>query len=164
MSYTEIFSFDKDGNANFAGEVSNAWRGAMAVWNIMQKRYIPRKEGMRSIMQDVWDLAGNPQIPEHERIVLFTTFDHCLVKRDNAQKVIDAFRKFEGDTSLPEQADIIEELIRNDNCIAIGWNQTSVNTTTWGNAGGYDEEKDISIPYNCLTGDAHFWLFEDNDE
>ncbi len=178
MSYTEIFSFDKGGNAHFAGEVKNAWRGGMAVWRIMEERYLPpykiwnhetsrlmagiaSQKGVRNPMQDVWDLADNPKVPEHERIVLFTTYDHCLVKRENVQKVIDAFRKFEGDTSLPDQAAVIEQLIKDNNCIAVGWNQNSVLADTWGNAGGYDEEKGTSIPYNCLTGDAHYWLFDE---
>ncbi|NBI80505.1 hypothetical protein D3Z48_00180 [Clostridiaceae bacterium] len=45
--------------------------------------------------------------------------------------------------------------------MAVGWNQTSVNGTTWDNDGGYDDEAEKSRPYNCLTGDKHFWLFDE---
>lgn len=199
MSCTEIFTFDKAGNAHFGGEIQNAWCGGMAIWREMEERYLPayvpdyikhliwyRPDmtpeeierftgfkptrvstmpfGQDNPMQEVWDLADNQSVPEHERIVLFTTFDRCLVKREDIPKVLEAFRKFEGETNLPEQANIIEKLMDDENCIAIGWNQTSVNVDTWENAGGYDEEKDETIPYNCLTGDNHFWLFDELKE
>lgn len=197
MSYTEIYSFDKAGNAGQAGEVKNSWRGAMAIWSYLEKKYLPpyipdyvkhcnwyRAEMTReeiiqrngfepsrlspslspdgeNPMKEVWGLADNTDVPEHERIALFTTFDKCLVKKEDLPTVIAAFRKFEAETSLPEQADILETLFQNEDCIAVGWNQTSVNGDTWGNAGGYDEENDESIPYNCLTKEEHYWLFDE---
>ena len=41
MSYTEIFAFNKEGNAYMAGMARNAWRGAMTIWNIMEERHLP---------------------------------------------------------------------------------------------------------------------------
>ena len=41
MSYTEIYAFNQEGNAYMAGMVRNSWRGAMAVWNIMEERHLP---------------------------------------------------------------------------------------------------------------------------
>lgn len=111
--------------------------------------------------QEVWDLANNKDIPEHERIVLFTTFDKCLVKKEGLPAVIAAFRKFEAETSLPEQADILEKLLQDEDCIAVGWNQTSVNSDAWGNIGEYDEENEEIMPYNCLTQTEHYWLFDE---
>ena len=52
-------------------------------------------------------------------------------------------------------------MLSSDNCIAVGWNQTSVNGDTWKNYGGYDEEKDECIPYNCLTMNKHWYLFDE---
>lgn len=194
MSYTEIYSFDKNGNANAAGEVHNSWRGAMTIWGILEERYLPpfvpeylkstnwyRPDmtpdqveeqlgykpsrcappmGNENPIQEIWDLADNTTIPEHERIVLFTTFDNCLLRKENIPKVVAAFRQFGGETSLPEQADILEQLVEEDDCMAVGWNQTSVNGDTWATSGGYDEETDEGIPYNCMTGDKHYWLFD----
>jgi len=201
MSYTEIYSFDMDGNAHFAAEVHNAWRGAMSVWNIMEERHLPPyipeyvklcnwyhpgmtaeeievKNGFKprrtaptlgkgdSPAHEIWALADNQEIPLHERIVLFTTFDDCLVKKEDLHRVIEAFRAFEGEdhqgeTNLGEQADALEKIAADPEIIAVGWNQTSVNTDTWCNAGGYDDVKDEPIPYNCLTGDMHYWLFDE---
>ncbi len=41
MSSTEIFGFDKEGNAFGQADVNNAWRGAMAIWRILEERYLP---------------------------------------------------------------------------------------------------------------------------
>lgn len=185
MSYTEIYAFGKDGNAHLAGEIHNAWRGGMAVWSIMELRHLPPlppKYGMEchrystrptagkeNPMQEIWDLADNLAVPVQQRIVLFTTFDNCLVKKEDIHRVIEAFRSFEGDdhrgeTDLGEQADILEDIANDPEIIAVGWNQTSIVTKTWSNYNGYDEEKDEPIPYNCLTGDKHYWLFDDLKE
>ena len=115
-------------------------------------------------MQDIWELQHNKDIPLHERICLYTTFDKALVKRENIPAVIEAFRNFVGETSLPEQADVLEKMLRDPDVIAVGWNQTSVNADSWDSLGGYDEENDEYIPYNCLTGKEHFWVFEELDQ
>lgn len=197
MSCTEIYAFDKAGNAYLYSEVRNAWRGAMAVWDIMEDRHLPmyipgfikccnwyrpgmpaeeieRRNGFKlrrmSISMstnekpdpadEIWALADNPDVPKHERIVMHTTFDRCLVKREDIRRVVDAFRQFEGNTSLKEQADILELMAADPEIIAVGWNQTSVNGGNWANAGGYDENGEW-IPYNCLTMDRHYWLFDE---
>ena len=113
--------------------------------------------------QAIWDLCDNPEVPLHERIVMYTTFDYCLVKKENIGRVVDAFRAFDGDTSLKEQADILEKLAESPEIVAVGWNGTSVNVAFWITGGGCDEDGE-SIPYNCLTGDKHFWLFDELNE
>ena len=198
MSYTEIYAFDKAGLPRLYGEVHNSWRGAMAVWNIMEDRHLPPfvpeyikfcnwyRPGMTAEeiearngfkprrtapslsngkdndpAREIWNLVDNPEIPEHEKIVLYTTFDNCLVRAENLPAVIAAFRQFEGETSLKEQADILQGAADDPEIIAVGWNQTSVNGDSWYNAGGYDEEAEESLPYNCLTGDKHYGLFDE---
>lgn len=190
MSYTEIFGFDKDGNAYSQADVKNAFRSGMAIWNAMEEKYLlpyvpqyARKIGIttskecesvlgykptrcssimeKGAMDEIWGLAYRSDVSDVDKICLFTTFDNCLVKKDDISKVIEAFRSFEGETSLKEQADILEQMYLDDDCIAVGWNQTSVNGDTWGNFGGYDEDNDEPIPYNCLTGTNHYWLFDE---
>lgn len=177
MSSTYIYAFDESGNAYLFASTHNAWRGGMAIWREMEERHLPPYyyRGNKSMpltravaysdesaMQEIWNLATNKDIPLHERIVLYTTFDNCLVKAENIPKVVDAFRKFGEDyTSLSEQADILEKLPKGT--IAVGWNQTSVNCEDWSNFGGYDEENDEPIPYNCLTMNRHYWLFDELD-
>lgn len=177
MSSTLIYGFDKGGSAFFLDATQNSWRGGMAIWRELEERHLPPYYGKydkvcpisrmvafydESAAKEVWNLANRKDIPIHERIALHTTFDCCLVKAEDIPKVIDAFRKFGGTTSLPEQADILEKLP--EGTIAVGWNQTSVNSDDWGNKGGYDEENDEPIPYNCLTMNEHYWLFDELEE
>src|SRR5690554_4936570 len=42
MSYTEIYGFDKKGNAYLAAQIPNAWRGMVAILNTLEKRYLPK--------------------------------------------------------------------------------------------------------------------------
>lgn len=189
MSYTEIFGFDKEGNAYSYGEVKNAFRGAMAIWSILEDKYLPpfipeyaKAMGIKTIedaervlgyktsrctaimedgpIKEVWNLADNKEVSEVDRICLLSTFDRSLVKRENLVRLIKAFRAFVGDTSLKEQADIIEEMMKDENCIAVGWNQTSVNCDTW-ESYSYDEENDETVPYNCLKQAEHYWVFDE---
>lgn len=167
MSCTEIYAFKRNGEAVHFADVTNAWRGGMAVWQTMDKRYLPQVRGNifdLNRAEKVWKLADNKDIPTHERIVLLTTFDNCLVKKENLPKVIEAFYNFDGDTSLPEQASVLELIMNNEEYIAVGWNQSSVNGDTWDNRGGYDPETEENLPYNCLTMDEHYWLFDELDE
>lgn len=180
MSYTEIFKFNKTGNAEPVNEVKNSWRGAMAVWNIMDERYLPSfvpewakissmplsekyyRTSDQEKIKEIWALADDPKVSEIDKIVLGSTFDNVIVLKENLPLLVKAFREFEGNTSLKEQADIIEEALKEDSeLLAISWNQTSVNEDCWRNFGGRTEE-DEDIPYNILTMiDRHWELFED---
>jgi hypothetical protein len=182
MSYTEIYKFNKDGTAEDIGEVRNAFRGAMAVWNSLEKKYLPKyvpewakhknesadKEYSRmsgadqEAQKEIWDIVKHPDITETHKIAMNTTFDNVVVKRKNLKKLIKAFREFEFETSLKEQADLIEVAMENDpDMLGIAWNQTSVNGDTWTNSGGYDEETEESIPYNLLKEEKHWFLFDE---
>lgn len=184
MSYTEIYKFTKSGKAKMIGEVKNAWRGAMAIWNTMEGRYLPpfipdwakRLEGEwldkkyhrfatassedPSAMKEIWALFGDARVPIPERIVLGATFDKVVVMKKDIPNLIGAFRNFNGDTSLNEQADIIEGVMNDNNLIAIAFNQTSVSEGDWAYSGGVDS-KGENKPYNILKQKEHWNLFED---
>lgn len=186
MSYTEIYGFNKEENAYFAEKVKNSWRGAMAIWLILEEKYLPpfrpsyvpsnipdseiknycgykpsRYTSFNNVaMKEIWNLVDDKRLSKCEKIVLASTFDNVIVKKENMPKLISAFKEFEGDTLLKEQSDVIETLLQDENCIAVGFNQTSTNGTTWVNRGGYDENQN-PIPYNILTGDEHWELFND---
>ncbi len=168
MSYTEMFGFNKNGDAYELADISNAWRGAVAVWNHLYSKYFgerfPTFIGTENAFEKLNKAFNDGKMQEHEKIALITTYDNAIIKRENFQEVIEAFRKFEAETSLKEQSDVIEEALKDENCIAIGWNQTSVNGDNWCNFGGYDEEKDESIPYNLNSGEKHWYIFKELEE
>jgi hypothetical protein len=180
MSYTEIYKFKKNGDAEMFAEVKNAFRGAMAIWITVEKRYLPKyipvwvmgdtsKNYSRitdisgKALNDIWALFDSDKVTEMDKIVLGSSFDNVVVMKDDLPKLIEAFRGFEGDTNLKEQADLIENALKNDDdLIAIAWNQTSVNQSCW-ECSEYVEgelygEMDI-FPYNLNDHDKHWDLF-----
>lgn len=178
MSYTEIYKFKKDGNAQVFAEVKNAFRGAMAVWQAVEKRYLPKykpswafddkeysrvSDIMGNGLKEVWALFDGDKLSETDKIVLGSTFDNVVVMKDDLPKLIEAFRKFEGETSLKEQADLIEAAYKDDDdFIGIAWNQTSVNSDAWeSDEVATDEDgEEYYPPYNLFKQDKHWNLFE----
>ena len=187
MSYTEIYGFSNHGKAYLYGRVENSWRGGMAIWRILEEKHLPqyrppyvpayipddqveswchfkpsRLIGIDgSAAKEVLELVNNKAIPIHERITLATTLDYCIVKKEHIPKLIEAFNAFEGETSLPEQVKILQAMYEDKKCIAVGWNQTSVNCTTWDTYGR--DKKGNCKPYNLKIGDKHWSLFDDED-
>lgn len=151
MSYTEIYRVTKSGKTKCIGEVRNAWRGAMAIWNSLERAYLPSlprplwmtpeeyakdgywRTGVPSIgskedpMKPIWELHKDIRLTESECICLLSTFDNVLVMKDDLPKVVSAFREFPYETSLKEQAEIIENSMNDRHLFAVCWNQTSVN-------------------------------------
>jgi hypothetical protein len=183
MSYTELFQFGKTGEAEELGDVQNAWRGAHAVWRLLETKYLsplPRpiwmspedyeKNGysrtsvppLREVnaLKEIWDLWKNENVSRIDKIVLGTTFDNVIVLRDNIEETIKAFEEFEGETSLKEQSILLKEALHDKNVIAIAWNQTSVCADNWVNY-KYDDEKEEEIPYNINTEKEHWNLFSE---
>lgn len=163
MSCTEIYGLTKNG-AKLIGEIRNSWRGAMAIWQFLEKKYLPPLEFTRCISMDkideIWKLQSSPNLTKSERIALLSTFDKVLAKVDSIDQVLFAFRDFSGDSSLKEQADLIEKTIASDpEIIAIGWNQTSVNIDRWQHY-KYDEVSDSYTSYNIETQSDHFFLID----
>lgn len=177
MSYTEIFKFNSRGKAEGIGETPNAWRGAMAVWNILDEKYLPPffpkwgtpgetyhrtscDMGTNTIIREIWELANDDRVSDIDKIVLGTTFDNVIVMSKDIPKLVNAFYEFEGETSLKEQAGIIERALADDpKLMAIGWNQTSVCDDAWV---VYDK-RDRSRPYNIKKDTKHWSLFENID-
>lgn len=169
MSYTEIVGFNKEGDAYSQADIHNAFRGAMAVWRAMEEKYLHVGRFSRCVMgsekdmKEIWDLAGSEKVSDNDKICLASTFDNVVVKKKDFQKVINAFREFDAETSLKEQADVLEEMLADEDCIAVAWNQTSVNENTWLSGGGYDEEKDEYAPYNLFKGEKHQYIFSEDE-
>lgn len=184
MSYTEIYGLT-DNDAFCIGETKNAWRGAMKIWMDLERKYLPSlpphaweisesekqeyhsRTSMlfdESKMKEIWELVNNANMTVNERIVMASTFDNVLVRKENISRLLDAFNEYSNETSLKEQAEIIRLAVEEDEeIIAIGWNQTSVTGDTWHNAGGYDED-DNPIGYSMERQSEHWFLFEELDK
>ena len=195
MSYTEIYKFKSDGYAEMVDETKNAFRGCMAIWSHLETKYLPkyqpswarsnddtnysRTSNFDSSIKEIWNLYDDERLSPEEKLVLRSTFDNVIVNRENVHYIIDSFRSFDGETSLKEQADIIEKLLNEDeDFIAIGWNQTSVNVDAWVSMNpilrgsmneshpyfseyeDYDDVDPVHLPYNILTQTDHYEIFD----
>ena len=169
------------------GTIQNSWRGAPAIWRYAEEKYLDpyfpnwisdqeRLEGAEKFflrhgykpsrvssfeeegLQEIFDLAYDVSLPENDRIVIASTFDRALVRKDEIKRVIEAFRNFGAKTSLKEQADILEKALDAPEVDCVGWIQTSVCCDMW--SGGWDDEADEEIPYDLNVNDGHFWLFD----
>jgi hypothetical protein len=175
MSSVEIFGFGKNGGAYKVAGIQNSWRGGMAIWRILEEKYLAgiysppsapacipyRCIGFKvEVLKEILALFDNKAVSVIDRIVLGSTLDGVIVKKEDFPRLIEAFNAFEGETNLKEQAVVIKKLLENENCVAAGWNQTSVNGDTW-DCYGYNEETDESIPYNIFSGDEHWFLFDE---
>ena len=187
MSCVEIFPFNRAGICmrTKAASVRNSWLGAMAIWARMEEKYLPTYSppGYPSAdayeiimghkptrvsflfakynpMKEVWDLFDNEKVCISDKIVLGTTFDHVLVKREDIEKVIAAFETFDGKTNLKEQADVLRGFLDDPEISAVGWNANSVSCDTWANGGEIKADGERG-PYNFMKQDNHWWLFDE---
>lgn len=147
MSYTEIYKVTKSGNTKLFAEIKNSHRGAMSIWNYLEEKYLPplNRYGMkisRAIsfekedIDELWGLQHDNRLSESEKIALLSTFDNVVVLKQDIPRLCKSFREFPGNTSLHEQADLIEKLINDRHCFAVFWNQTSVNADVPKNISG----------------------------
>lgn len=157
MSTTSIYRLGREPSA--IGEVSNAWRGAMYVWNDIAKRYcgLERFPFFPGPDQErVWNAYKNTRMPRHEAIVLLSTMDGATVRGEDLAIVAEAFEKYGAEhpnSSLTEQAAVLRRAdIRPGDLIA--WQQTSVGEF-WGRA-GYDEDGEEPVWYDSADGNLHF--------
>jgi len=187
MSCTEIYKFDENGNAKDLADIKNAFRGAMAIWDFLESKYLPplpkpdwmpqstynergysrtfpsftsddKDEGIK----EIWSLWKNSDVSRVDKICLGSTFDNVVVLKENIPELIDAFNNFEGQTSLKEQASEIQKALDKGNITGIAWNQTSVCSAKWLSYENIDnsDESDY-LPYNINIHKDHWNLFEE---
>ena len=177
MSYCSIYIIDKDGSAREYRMFSNSWGGAARIWSALWDHYVrdPNKEydsWMHGDQNKLWDLPKSlvQKGCITPAIVLISTFDRAIVKREKLSDFTAALRQFdkqypvEFDTAnhLPTWADTIDEIaIKEPECIGIGFFQTSVAEDLW-----YEEDQDTgeAIPYNVLSDNRHFSVYKHLDD
>ncbi len=173
MSYTEIYKVKTNGDVELYSEVQNSYRGASLVWKQMAMRYIPvcRMDEMayyemwRKGLRPVWDLARNERVPLAHRIVMTSTFDNVMVRKEDIPQLINAMRQFAKDFddpgNIPAEADILEKMFSEEDTFGACWNQTSVNCGPWT---VYDPDEDVSRPYNVFEGSKHWFMFQEIEQ
>lgn len=147
MSYIEIIKFKEDKTHELAGEVQNSSRHHCVIWDYFAKKYL----GLEYFnvhsdcveQQKLWNLFEDERLTMNERIILGSTYDYVLVKKEDIPLVVDAFKSFENESNLLEEADILSSLLNDEACVAIGW-QSSI-TNMWDNYDIFNEKKHWSL-------------------
>lgn len=179
MSNTIIVPFAGDGEAvkNKCEKIPNSRRSGFAIWIEIEKRYLPPyvpeyAEGLsaeqfeqqfgskltrvtsfdHTALKELWNLINNQDIPYEDRVILATTLDGVIVRKEELEQVICAFRNFDANTSLPEQADALEKLSKDPDVSAIAWDQNDIVDSHW----FYD-----SNCYNYNKDHDHWFLFDE---
>lgn len=177
MSYTIVHKVPETGGITEGFEIHNAWLGAMHIWESMYWRYVhvgARDEFSFGMMMTrdldkpngikrVWDLAKETRVPIDERIVLTTTFDGVMVKREHLPRLAEAFRVFirsghDNTSNISLQIQAYDKLALDETCYAVCWTQTSVAGDAWL---VYEEDKDDHRPYDISRDSKHWFLFND---
>lgn len=164
MSYTELYAVNKKGDVEFYDEVKNSWAGGMHVWNTLNEKY-NLKDSMFTQYRTTWGKFNKGFYEKYEDMVLGSTFDGCVIKKENFNDLIKYFNKYTEETTssnLDKQIEIIENMKSDENVIGVAWCQTSVANDAWDY--GYDEEEEEVIPYNINKGDKHWFLFEELED
>ncbi|MCE8034574.1 hypothetical protein EKK97_13815 [Billgrantia tianxiuensis] len=174
MSRTEIFLLQPNGGVHVL-EFRNAWRGAMYVWNDIAKRYcgferfpLGFDDKGKEQQMDVWNYGNrNPDMPEHDAIVLLSTMDHALLEPDQWERLAEAFEKYGSehpDSSYSEQAAALRQAMESEagkDVTGIGWLQTSVCDTEWLI---WDEDGEERRSYDPSKDEGHLWILAQIDE
>ncbi len=167
MGYCAIITFE-NGLAKHSIEFRNPWGGASYIWTKIYDRYFkdPKKEydsWLTGYPNDkrLWDLDAQKNWPFFVQVVNLSTFDKAIIRKKNYKRYAEHLREFfkEFDQNGPEVCHLLAwaDFIENCEAEAVGFYATSVGSNLWVK---YDEEMDISIPYNINTEDQHFEVYE----
>ena len=174
MSYTEMYVVPKEGPVECVSEFQNAHGGAWFVWEALYDAYEFR-EGeythQDGVLERVWDhFKSSDRARFFERVVLGSTFDNVMVKREHwlfLASCMEEFRVKHPRTdkvcSLLDQAAMLKQLYREApaEIVAVCWNQTSVNGDAWTvyEPTDDDEEEDTRC-YDITRDRGHWFLFD----
>ena len=172
MSRTELYIVKNTGDLELYKEFGNSHRGASLLWNNLTKKYINTSYSWISMkkkeMERLWRLDQDPRVSREEKVIFISTFDHFLIKKENLHLFIEAceevYKKnyFEDIGHFKNYPEVMREIMKLEDVIAIAWNQTSVCSDVWY---VYDvcthcDDGTIQRDYNILKDKNHQFLFE----
>lgn len=146
MSYTTVIAVWPGKRSEDFEELWNGFGSGPVIWDDMAMRYLgTERHHYHSVIDNVWPLPKNLDIPEHHRAVLAMTYDNMVVMREDYSRAAQCIRQYLDDFPVdvryvnhwPRIAEIFES---NPDCPAIGLHLTSVCEGPF--AGEWNEETD----------------------
>lgn len=141
MSSTELLIFYKKKWCLFE-EYHNSYKGAFLLWEELWNKffsdesfpYLPSDERLEKL----WRLDQDPRLSRDLKILLCSTFDHFLIKRENIPRFIEAIKNAIKNDELNDfghfssyARDLENFLKKKEKFKAIGWIQTTVCDDVW---------------------------------
>lgn len=190
MWRTNIHKVNKKGDVIKHIGISQSLLGALTIWRAMEEKYLPPyiPDWARNIadgrnhfrtfdfkntgaIQDLWDLPNTGDMEEGDKHVLLSTYDNCMVKRENIPRLIFSYMAFlweqgaDFKSNIDKQLEAIREIYEDEEYIAICRDQTSVFEQRYTVI--EDEETGEVIeerPYNIYKDSSHWFLYGDEEE
>lgn len=183
MSYTEIYKFKANWDAESIWKISNSHRWAMLVWRDLYYKYFWKELWYwQEDLTELFNEIKGDKMSNDDKIILASTDDFMVILKKDLPKLIDLYKNYKvtddkySNISLSEQAELIEKALDEDTeMLWIIFNQTSVNYDFKWDSNGMsytedskynemdDEEfEDIVIPYNILSMNKHITLADYN--
>lgn len=162
MSYTTLYLVPSVGEIKTFREFRNAFRGAWLVWTTMSEQYLGQDAigyMLADNMQPIWDLHANLKVPEAHRLVMMSTFDTVMVKRENLLRLAEAFdqyaKDFDDPGHIPDEANALRELAEHPDCVAVCWSSADVWSVK------LEDGTDESRAYDVSLDNDHWFLFDE---
>lgn len=173
MSRTQLFIIQENGDLKLYEEFGNSFRGASLFWHNLWN-WKNNTKSDHSYCHDekkqemLWRLDEDPDIPRELRIILISTFDRHMIKRENLSKYINAIEKvlnkgyFEDNGHFETYPKVLENLVERKDILGIAWNQTDTYDGYWNI---YEEcptchHHTIKRIYNIFRDKKHQFVFE----
>ncbi len=166
MSSLDVYGFYRDGDAFSYESAKNSWGGGWAIWEILTKKYNCKDGGFgESKFKDLWDQCTAGKLNDEDTVTCLFTFDRVWVKKENAAQLAENLTVFARAHNTPHYtlrstSGILKDASKDDNIIGVAFNMSSVSECFWYR---WSDEADEEAPYNVLTGEDHWELFEELD-
>lgn len=180
MSYVTIYRIGQDGIPNAYDEARVAPAGAPVIWRELWDRYLPGDYVRECMMgngdghKKLWPLWKEDRLHRYERVCLLWTFDRAFVKREafgelghELNTFFETIKERGVNPTLPEVASVLGRLYDEEDCMGACFQQTSVSDSPWFSyktCPACEQEIDEQEPYNFLTGNHHFEIFDSLEE
>lgn len=151
LGKVQIYKFNLSGEVDLISEIDDIFNGCFSIWNYFDEKYLEPIENPYTVknslkekrffrsydllkqdsLKEIFELFDTDKLTRNEKIILGSTFDRIIVKKENIEELINAFNSFDFDSNLKEQSKIISEEFKKDkNLLGICWNQNS-NRNNW---------------------------------
>ena len=179
MSHSTMYGVPKKGEIRALEEYQNSHGTAPVIWGYLYDKYVPKAHSYDcwgTHNEKLWALSDDPRLSRHEKICLWLTFDHCMVKTKDIPVVVEALRQLYKDTFNPEYvnhlsklADDMEALQKSRKFVALCFIWTSVADDIWDSQAkpvcdkcGHEED-DYCGKWDLSKEEGHWFLFDEID-